>query len=616
MYLNGTEIKNYDTQFAHFNDYALLCSSDGNLPLELFKYQTDNVLAIYQKGHGGWHEFTNMGVSYRLTVYQSAGAPIVVWSTPDNTKFMHYEPGGQPPVGWEKVGFDDKNWKEAVPARMITDYWGWAELPDPAFKGFLGNEGYVPFLSHNKVGNASADMINVFRSTFRLPYKPGKLVTYSYQKQARQGEKVMVRIIPARDVASIGPLSISAALPQGLNPLQAPGAAYNASTRKLTWNFPSPAKSLATHIQSVADNSGFIMPQKAFGPWKPNRPPHDYIRNMTMTEYYDSSSFPSGAQCWFQMSPPPFKDGPGAPIILSVTFQSQFLPRGFNGLVSYTVDHIMFNYSTDGTNNGAKGKDGVNISKFAGGDGSQNWANGYYDATYDRVAWKWSDLEKLRVMFRGKQVGDKKPDNLLLSCIASVRYYDPKDVAPYFYATVADGACRTVSITGQMISSATDSSAISASDPVILNPQACAPTATPTFTPVPTRVPTPRPGVTPPTPVPTPTPGLAFVGAKPGIKEVSSAPEPFRRSGCFVYFSLGGSVTNLYFIVYDASGAQIAKIDAGAFSPGKNQLFYDGLTDKKKPLAPGRYTYELRGQVGTYIESFRSAFNKEGDRYK
>jgi len=366
FYLNGVELKSYDLQFQHFNHYAMICSSDGTLPLDLFKYKTENVLSIYQIGRGGWHEFTNMGVSYRLTVYQSGGSPIVVWSEPDNTKFMHYEPGQQPPAGWEKPGFDDSKWKEAVAARMITDYWGWPELPDPAFKGFLGNEGYVPFLSHNKVGNASADMVNVFRSTFRLPDKPGKLVVYPYQASAKQGDKVLVRLIPARDCASMGNLQVSAVLPKGLDPLQAPGAAYDQATRKLSWRYSSPAKSFATNIVSVADNKGFVLPQKAFGPWKPNRPPLDYKRNMTDAEYHDSATFPSGASCWFNMSPPPFKDGPGAPIILSVTFQSQYFPEGYNGLISYTVEHIMFNYSVDGSLNGVKGDEGVNVTKFAG----------------------------------------------------------------------------------------------------------------------------------------------------------------------------------------------------------------------------------------------------------
>ncbi len=651
MYLNGVEIKNYDSQFAHFNDYALLCSADGSLPLELFKYKQDNVLAIHQKGFGGWHEFTNMGVSYRLTVYQSAGAPVVVWSDPGNTKYLHFEPGQQPPAGWEKPGFDDSAWKDSISARMITDYWGWAELPDAAFKGFLGKEGYVPFLSNNKVGAASAGMVNVFRSRFRVPYKPGKLALFSAVKQAKQGDKVLVRLIPARDCATMGSLQVSASLPQGLKPVQAPGAAFDQASRRLSWNFPSPAKSLATNIQSVVENKGFVLPHKAFGPWKANRPPKDYIRNMTSNEYYDSSTFPSGASCWFQMSPPPFKDGPDAPIILSVTFQSQILPRGFNGLISYSVDYIMFNYSVDGGLNGemagqgvnlskvsgggpspdtsrggprvpvrgggALGSEGVNLSKFAGGNGSQNWANGYYDATYDR-RWTWADLENLRVSFKAKQVGDRKLDNLLLSCVASVRYYDPKEVAPYFYAEVTEPACKVLNITASLNSLSNDSSA-TASDSIAVNQRLCAPTPMPTATRVPTRVPTPRPGVTPPTPVPTAVPTVVqnlLVNQRPRITEVKSAPEPFRRGGVFLYFTLGGAANVVNFIVYDAAGKPIANVDAGAFGAGKNQIFYDGLADTKKALAPGRYSYEIRARVDNVVESFRGSFSRESDKFQ
>jgi hypothetical protein len=621
FYLNGVEIKNYESQFAHFNDYDLISSSDGSLPLELFRYKTENVLAIYQKGFGGWHEFTNMGVSYRLTVYQSAGAPIVVWSEPGNTKYLHFNPGQDLPVGWEKPGFDDSKWQESISARMITDYWGWAELADPNFTGFLGNEGHVPFLSNNKVGNASAGMINIFRSTFKLPDKPGKLVVYPYTPKAKQGEKVLVQLIPARDCASMGNLQASAVLPKGLDPLQAPGATFDGATRTLSWRYPSPAKNLATNIESILENNGFVQPHKAFGPWKPNRPPKDYIRNMTTDEYYDSSSFPSGASAWFKMSPPPFKDSATAPIILSVTFMTQFLPRGFNGLISYTVDHILFNYSIDGTMNGVKPDRGVNITKFAGGNGSQNWSTGYFDATYDRH-WTWTDLENLKIHFFAKQVGDRKLDNLLLSCIASVRYYDPKDVKPYFYATLSEPGCKALTITANVKSLVNDAS--SSGSAVIMASNNCAPTPRPTSTPIPptpTRAPTPRPGVTPPTPPPTPTAKPTPVptsppSPKPGIKDVSSSPEPFKRGGVYVQFSINNSVTGLKLNVFNSAGQILVSVDGGAFSAGANQVFFDGLDAKKKALPPGVYEYEIQATAGQMQESFRGRFTKASDKFR
>jgi hypothetical protein len=558
-----------------------------------------------------------MGVSYRLTVYQSAGAPIVVWSEPGNTKYLHFNPGQELPVGWEKPGYDDSKWLESISARMITDYWGWAELADPNFTGFFGNEGHVPFLSNNKVGNASAGMINIFRSTFRLPDKPGKLVVYPYTPKPKQGDKVLVSLIPARDCASMGNLQVSAVLPKGLDPLQAPGASFDAATRTLNWRYPSPAKNIATNIVSVVENNGFVQPHKAFGPWKPNRPPKDYIRNMTVDEYYDSAAFPSGASAWFKMSPPPFKDSPTAPYILSVTFMCQFLPRGFNGLISYTVDYILFNYSVDGSMKGAKPDKGVNISKFAGGNGSQNWSTGYYDATYDRH-WTWSDLENLKVYFYGKQVGDRKLNNLLLSCIASVRYYDPKDVKPYFYATLSEPGCKALTISATVRSLVNDSS--SSSSAVIMASNNCVPTPRPTSTPIPTPVPTyppPPPGATPrPTPTTRPTPVPTALAQKgPGIKDVSSSPEPFKRGGVYVQFSLGNSVTGLKLNVFNSSGQVLVSVDGGAFAAGPNQIFFDGLDAKKKPLLPGKYQYEIEA-TGESKESFRGSFTKASDKFK
>jgi hypothetical protein len=618
FYLNGTEIKNYDSQFPRFFEYDLICSSDGSLPLELFKYKSENVLAIYQKGQGGWEQFTNMGVSYRLTIYQSAGAPVVVWSEPGNTKFLHLNPGQDLPVGWEKPGFDDAKWQEGISARMITDYWGWAELPDPAFRGALGNEGFVPFLSNNRTGAASAGMINIFRSTFRLPDKPGKLVVYPYTPKPKQGDKVLVSLIPARDSASMGNLQVSAVLPKGLDPLQAPGASFDAATRTLNWRYPSPSKSLATNIESVVENNGFVQAQKAFGPWKPNRPPKDYVRGITLEQYYDSATFPSGASGWFKMSAPPFKDSPKAPYILSVTFMCQYQPQGFNGLIEYSVEHIMFNYSVDGSLKGVKPDKGVNITKTSVSQSGQYWNKGYYDATYDRH-WTWSDLENLKVYFFAKQVGARKLDNRLLSCIASVRYYDPNDVKPYFYATLSESGCKALTISATIKSLVNDAS--SSGSAVIMASNNCAPTPTPTYTPRPTPVPTyppPPPGATPrptpttrPTPVPTAPPSKA-----PGIKDVNSSPEPFKRGGVYVQFSINNSVTGLKLNVFGASGQVVVSVDGGAFAAGPNQIFFDGLDAKKRALAPGKYQYEIEASVGDSKESFRGSFTKASDKFQ
>jgi hypothetical protein len=372
-------------------------------------------------------------------------------------------------------------------------------------------------------------------------------------------------------------------------------------------------------MESVLENHGFVLPNKALGPWKENRPPKDYVRNMTDDEYFDSSEFPSGASAWFKMSAPPFNDGPNAPIILSVTLMCQFLPSGFNGLVSYTVDHIMLNYSVDGSLTGIKPDYGINITKDSVSQSGEYWSTGYLDVTYDRT-WTWTDLKNLRLHFYAKQVGDRKIDDRLLRAIAAVRYYDPKEAKPWFYATLNESGCKSLSISATIKSLDTDFSS-SASALVQANPGACVPTPTNTRTPIPptpTKTATLRPSETrPPTPVPTATPApTAPPSQNPGISAVSSLPEPFKRGGVYVQFSLRNSVTGLKLKVFGADKSVLVTVDGGAFPAGQNQIFFDGLDDHHKALPPASYEYQIDAVAGTVTESYRGHFTRVADNFQ
>jgi flagellar hook assembly protein FlgD len=127
--------------------------------------------------------------------------------------------------------------------------------------------------------------------------------------------------------------------------------------------------------------------------------------------------------------------------------------------------------------------------------------------------------------------------------------------------------------------------------------------------------------VTPPTPPPTPTAKPTPVptsppSPKPGIKDVSSSPEPFKRGGVYVQFSINNSVTGLKLNVFNSAGQILVSVDGGAFSAGANQVFFDGLDAKKKALPPGVYEYEIQATAGQMQESFRGRFTKASDKFR
>jgi hypothetical protein len=613
MYLNGVQIRSPESSYSHFEDYALLCSANGTFPLELLNYKKENVLAFRQRGTGlAIVQVANMGISYRLTLHRSSGKPLVIWSEPDHTKLAHFDPGRPVPDDWFKPDFNDTGWKQARLARYITDIGGWPELPDLKFKGPLGQDGFVPFLSHNPVGNASAGMVDVFRSTFVIPDEPGALTMKALPSTKKVGEKMMVALAPSADCASMGPLVISMTAPPGLDPVAVYLKPFVTPSNSMTWNFSSPVQTLDIHLESVLENNGFVMPQKALGTWLPDRfIPRSLRRNITWQEYIDSATFPSASSCWFKMSAPPYTDGPHAPVILEVTFESQIYPMGKNGLNTRDLEHILFNYAVDNSLRGnIFGDAGINVARNSGSCAGfeRKWTDGYYNATPDR-RWSWSDLANLRVKFSAEQVGSRKRENRLLRCVAHIRYYDPAAVSPFFWAKVREPDCRTLTITASMSSPQNDNVS-TGSLAFVVNSEKCPPASI-------AAAPRPKAVLPPGDPDVPPTPETRIsrvVEPMPAVSDVRTGPEPFRRGGVYVYFSSKQAISGLRFYVYDRTGRPVALAAAGDFGAGNNLLYFDGLNTDKAALTPGAYLYELRYELGGRPESFRGKFSKAAEK--
>src|SRR6185503_15065951 len=165
FYLNGyTLLLKSDP---HPFDYAVLSTTDGSLPLKYFNQNGANVLAAENLDMEGGAIL----LSYRLTVKHSSGDAVVVWSTAENTRFLHLEPGQAAPARWMQPDFDDQAWGSAVETRAENEFVARPRLPDPAFEGGLGQAGYVPFLSHQPSAASTGGQKNLFRSRFQFPNK-------------------------------------------------------------------------------------------------------------------------------------------------------------------------------------------------------------------------------------------------------------------------------------------------------------------------------------------------------------------------------------------------------------------------------------------------------------
>jgi hypothetical protein len=444
IFINGIEIKNPESADEHLTDFALISSVDGSLPLGAFKYGQPNVLAFAQKNLMRHPSEIYMLLSYCLTLRYANGELVHVTGKPENGKCLFVPQSQTVPSTWVQASFDDAQWKRPQRVGLEGAGFALAELPDPAGAGVL------PFLARDFTGHGQMGDNLYFRQVFSLPSRPGAVRIYPYQAAPKRGDKPAFALIPDRACASLGNLEISLALPQGLEPLASPTTRWEAAGRKLTWDFASPAKFTALNLASVVDNQGFESPQVALGPWRANRAFAN--KRMLGEDYWHSTAINSGTSAWYKMSAPAFTDGPTAPVILGVVFQSQLVPGGRKGALSGEgVDDILLNYSVDGSQQGSLKQD-ANLSRYGGpvgiqvGRGASSsidcWINGYYVADTDRN-WTWKDLANLKVHLRSVQHGQKHRSQLL-SCIASVRYYQPADIAPRFYTQVTEATRKTL----------------------------------------------------------------------------------------------------------------------------------------------------------------------------
>src|SRR5688572_25207310 len=93
IYLNGSELMRR-SEFGPF-DYQVITTADGSLPLELFRENQENVLGVENFDT----EAGAINVSYRLTVYHSDGDPVVIWSVPEQSRFLHLSKEEKSPLG-------------------------------------------------------------------------------------------------------------------------------------------------------------------------------------------------------------------------------------------------------------------------------------------------------------------------------------------------------------------------------------------------------------------------------------------------------------------------------------------------------------------------------------
>ncbi|MCB1182646.1 endonuclease/exonuclease/phosphatase family protein [bacterium] len=100
-----------------------------------------------------------------------------------------------------------------------------------------------------------------------------------------------------------------------------------------------------------------------------------------------------------------------------------------------------------------------------------------------------------------------------------------------------------------------------------------------------------------------PVPDLA-VGAR-GARLLPNAPNPFNPS-TRLFFELAAPAT-VELRVYDARGALVRRLDAGALAAGVHDVTWDGADDAGRPVASGVYHVQLRGALpGGLVRDVRS----------
>ena len=595
VYLNGKMLLDDKHCEMLYNWFMCLSTSDNTLPLDLFKNNQDNLLGIINYDvYGGEAE-----ISYRLTVHQSQGDPIVIWSQPGQTRFMNLHSNQPDPPAWYLPNFDDSKW--AFANAVVGIGGNFIRLPDDRLKASFGAQGFVPLVAPNSTGHTIPQDRNIYRNHFVFPNSIAKADLLTNPKTASRGQQVAVRIVPGRDAGDISDFSVFADLPVGLEPTQIRnGGAYNPSTRQIQWQYRDIGKLVeyvSISAQTVLESGGWKTPERALGPFKPE-----------LMAWHDGGSTPAeqkllgaffwpGMPAWFKTSPTPYVDGLDSPIVLGIIFRIQYMAGGSDTPYKKEVNDIYMNYSIDGTDKDAL-KDDKRMSFCAN---SGMWQTGYYDASEDGH-WTWDELNKLRIKLVSRQYNNRQQDQVV-SCFATIRCIRLQNCAPTFFARVDDPRCEKLRIQAGVAQA--DGKAV-ASDPFYLdvNTALCVlPTPIPRPTPVPV-----APGVTP---MPTATSVPLKLADVDALGCLHSSPEPFKLGGVFLYFC-SKLDANVDVTVRDGSGKVVRSIAAVSSRSGDNQVFFDAMDDSGRALAPGAYNFELSGIAadGRKLVSHRADFNR------
>jgi hypothetical protein len=599
FYLNGSPLA-ARCEFGPF-DYQCISTADGSLPLELFKANEENTLGVENFDT----EAGAMFVAYRLTVYHSDGDPVVIWSVPEQSKFLHLAKEEKDPLGWTEPNFDDSKWTQAIGINHTSQWVDSPRLVDAAFANLLG-VGYVPQLVHRYDAMCRGGDHNLFRSKFRFPNNPAKVEIIVNPLKAVYGQTISVRMIPGPDTTEISQFNMLAWLPNNLQLTNfAPGAQYDSALRRISWKTSNRDMHLGyekLYAEKVIFSGGWGAAEKVLGPPKAGKARHAH--NVPGPLYEDGSTITQGSEAWFKMAAPKVDFSQGIPKIQGVIFRSQLKmgARSNNGHLE--TDRVLFNYSVNGKTKGVLKKD-VNVART---NADANWIDGYYPASEDRK-WSWDDLKNLMVMFKGVQVGNRDKNMMAnVSCI--VRYYYPNRVAPWFQAKVLEKACTDIQLKTGVFRFGSN---MTSSDPMTIkvNESQCAPSPvpTPTYTPVPIQIAKPQPTSTP---VPKGAPPIASSG----LGCLSVSPDPMDYGGAFISFCLksGASVS---VTIYTESGKGMRRIAATEFRAADlNQVFFNGLDDNNILLPPGRYLCELRAEKEGHAETRNTYFSMVRKRPK
>jgi len=599
IWINGTQILDGSIKTFSPFDYAVLSTSDGTLPLEVFNANGDNVLAVENLDLEGG----NMYTSYRLTVHQSDGDPIKIWSIPEQAKMLHLRFAQRSPLGWEQPSFDDSAWGRGVEVTATKSVYSAAPiLPDKAFAGFAGMHAFVPFESStfNAGGILTRDH-NLFRSHFRFPEHPAQVQALLRPAQAAVGQQVAVRLVPGPDTSELSQFDVLAWLPQGLEPVSlSPGGAWDARLRRAHWSYgrrDMVVRFVKMGLQAAESAPGWKEVGRMLGLEKPGKLKR---RQNTPDAVWNDGAVMSPVQAgWFKFAPAGVDLSRGRPQILGVIFHTQMRVGGFNTQNQTESDAVLLNYSVDGGERGAL-QDDVEVSRASI---NTYWFDGYYDASEDRH-WTWEDIDRLRVKFQCRPRGN--PDsNLIASCVVTVKCFNPSKASPWFYAKVTEPGCADLRLNAGLFRAG---SALTSSDPVLLpvNRQLCAPTPAPT----PTAMAVPKALLRAPTPEPTRDSGKAMASdVRFQLACVAANPEPFNYAGTFVSFCLKADADVTLNVYGSEDGKLVRQIKVGAMRPGDNQFFYNALDDSGALLRPGEYLFELVAEKDGHKETRNATFH-------